>query len=300
MFGPPTSDVFLNGSGYQQVNFANGYLARNSNGYSFTAWPTTFAAWKTSYFNNANLYSGPSLVQNEGNNGDLALNYNWGTNQAPAPLQGVLYTSNWSVRWERSYTFAPGYYKFTLCSDDGLRLYLNNSAVINEWKTQPTTCYSYIAGYAANTTVPIKIEYSQGSGSAGLSFAVTTVTPTVVTKATDDGSAGTLSYALNAATTPGTLITFDSTITTITFVSGSKLPMTVSSGVNLLGRCGVNGPQVILDGTLNTSGNGLTLQGNNQVSGLSVKGFPLKQLALAPSARQVFFYCFKSAENNPA
>lgn len=292
-YGPPTSDEFQNGSGYGQVNFANGYIADSPTGFHYTAWPTSFAAWKTSYFNNANLYSGPSLVQNEGNAGDLSLSYNWGTNQGPAPLLGLPYPGNWSARWERTFTFAPGYYKFTLCGDDGLRLYLDGSMVINEWMAQPTTCYSYIAGYTASAAVPLKIEYSQGSGSAGLTFAVTTLTPTVVTKTSDDGSAGTLSNALNGS---GPLITFDSAITTITFVSGSNALPAVKAGVSLLGRCGANGPQITIDGSSYTGGNGLTLQGNNQVSGLAIKGFPGNQLVQAPLARQMFFYCFKSAE----
>jgi hypothetical protein len=293
-YGPPTSDEFQNLNNNWQVNFANGYFADSSAGIHYAAWPSSFTAWKTSYFNNASLYSGPSLVQDEGTAGSLNFSHDWGANLAPAPGQGLTFNNNWSARWERTYTFTPGYYRFTLCGDDGIRLYLGGNTVINQWKVQGGTCYDYTTGYTANTAVPIKIEYYQGSGGASISFSVTPVTSTVVTKTIDDGSAGTLSDVLSNAA-PYSLITFDNALTNITFATGSGALPAVKPGINLLGRCGPGGPQITIDGS-NVSGDGLTLQGSNRVSGLWVRRFPGKQLVTVLPGNQFTLGCLKTSK----
>ncbi|NWJ97113.1 MAG: C39 family peptidase [Chloroflexi bacterium] len=281
--GGPTSDEFVNPSGQSQVSFVNGYLVWQ-NGIISPAygWPTTFAYWKTQYFNNAVLSAGPTLVRNEtsvGSNG-LDFGYTWTANQAPLTNQGLTFADNWSIRKEQTTTLTPGAYRYTLCGDDGVRLYLNNVLVIDQWKVQTLTCYYSDQFYATTTSVPIKIDYYQGNGGAGLSFSVTRLS-WLITSSTDTGSlldratVGKLSNAFNMAVS-GQVITFDSTISKVT-VSG-VLPA-LNAGVILQGRCIAGKPAVTIEG-FGMSGlvDSLVLSGRNLVNGIQVAKFSGKQI----------------------
>jgi LysM repeat protein len=96
--------------------------------------PTTgYAQWKAEYFNNAMLAGQPSLTRN-----DAAINFNWGTGW-PTPK---LAADNFSVRWTRSLYFTAGTFRFTAAADDGLRLYVDNVFVIDQWHTASGTAYA--------------------------------------------------------------------------------------------------------------------------------------------------------------
>jgi len=93
---------------------------------------------------------------------DKEINFNWGGGGLP---QGVP-ENNFSVRWEGM--LAPtesGSYKIAFTADDGLRLWLNNKLVIDEWKNQNSTFY-YTINLEAGKKYPVKIEYYQGKGGA--------------------------------------------------------------------------------------------------------------------------------------
>ncbi|NWJ94407.1 MAG: cellulase family glycosylhydrolase [Chloroflexi bacterium] len=176
--GSPTSGEFINNAQQYQVNFSSGYVVWTAaTGAQVYVWPNNFTGWKTQYYNNAGLYSGPSLFKNEGNSVALNFDHNeWQAGLAPLPDQGLTFSDHWSARWERSYTITPGSYQFTLCGNDGVRLYLDGTMVIDEWRTQDYTCFSYPAlnyqVYSNSTTVSIRIEYYQDTGSARVSFAL--------------------------------------------------------------------------------------------------------------------------------
>ena len=80
--------------------------------------------WQASYWNNTSLSGSPVLQRSESN-----LDYNWGMG-SPGP--GV-YADGFSTRWTRYLDLEAGTYRFTATSDDGLRLYVDGSLLINEW-----------------------------------------------------------------------------------------------------------------------------------------------------------------------
>ncbi len=111
--------------------------------------PVTFVNWKGEYFNNATL-AAPALFLRD----DPAINFDWGLT---APIAGFN-ADNFSVRWTRDLSLNPGTYRFSVMSDDGVRLWVNNTLVIDEWQKQAD------AQFAANVTLPggstpIKLEY---------------------------------------------------------------------------------------------------------------------------------------------
>jgi hypothetical protein len=111
--------------------------------------PVTFNNWKGEYFNNSVLRA-PALFLRD----DPAINFDWGFN---APIAGFS-ADNFSVRWTRDLALNPGTYRFSVLSDDGVRLWVNNTLIIDEWQKQAD------ARFTADVTVPggptpVKVEY---------------------------------------------------------------------------------------------------------------------------------------------
>jgi hypothetical protein len=80
--------------------------------------------WQAAYWNNMSL-SGTPVLQRE----EPDLNYNWGTG-SPGP--GVN-ADGFSARWARYLDLPAGTYRFTTTSDDGLRLWVDGTLLIDEW-----------------------------------------------------------------------------------------------------------------------------------------------------------------------
>jgi single-stranded DNA-binding protein len=91
-----------------------------------TATPTSVAgAWRGEYFNNPSLIGAPVLVRS-----DLGIVFDWGKGSpsAQVPVDGF------SARWTRTLAFAEGLYRFHTLADDGIRVYVDGSLVIDEWR----------------------------------------------------------------------------------------------------------------------------------------------------------------------
>ncbi len=96
--------------------------------------PTAFPEWKGEYFNDINLGGTPLVVRN-----DPHLDFNWGLG-SPDPHVPA---DNFSVRWTRRVNFAGGSYLFEARTSDGVRIYLDNVLIMNEWRdTQGYPTYS--------------------------------------------------------------------------------------------------------------------------------------------------------------
>jgi len=113
-------------------------------------------AWLAQYYNNANLQGAPALTRYE--NG---INYFWG-NGSPDP---AVAPDNFSVRWTATLPFSAATYRFTLAGDDGVRLYIDNALVIDQWRIQPPTAYSIDVNLAAGLHT-LRVEYFEGTGAA--------------------------------------------------------------------------------------------------------------------------------------
>jgi hypothetical protein len=116
--------------------------------------------WKGEYFPNKTLSSPPVRVRDDG---DGFINFNWGGG-SPVPGCGVG-SDNFSVRWTRKIYFNSSTYHFTVTSDDGFRLFVDNRLVLDKWVDQPPTTYTAdVPLLARNHT--IKMEYYQATGQA--------------------------------------------------------------------------------------------------------------------------------------
>lgn len=107
-------------------------------------------------FNNQTLSGTPITNQVS------SVNYNWAS-AGPSGL-GI---DNFSARWSANIRIpSTGTYTFFASSDDGQRLYINNSLVIDNWVAQGTTTRQYVAPFTADQVISVRYEYFEISGDA--------------------------------------------------------------------------------------------------------------------------------------
>lgn len=113
----------------------------------------TFDHWQGSYFANPDLEGDPLLVRN-----DEEINFDWGRG-SPASLLPV---DNFSVRWRRRVSFEEGTYRFWAAADDGVRLYLDEEILIDDWRDSPAKRLEADATLAAGEYEVIVEYYERG------------------------------------------------------------------------------------------------------------------------------------------
>jgi hypothetical protein len=74
-------------------------------------------------------------------------------------------SDRFSVRWSRMVKFEPGRYRFHTQTDDGVRLWVDNRLLIDQWYDQALTTHSAAINLAGET--PIRMEYYENGGVAG-------------------------------------------------------------------------------------------------------------------------------------
>ncbi|MHB1296267.1 MAG: PA14 domain-containing protein [Anaerolineae bacterium] len=112
--------------------------------------------WRGEYYSNPDLAGNPTLIRN-----DVYIDMNWGTG-TPAPQ---IPADNFSARWSRSLSFDGGPYRFNALVDDGVRVYVDNQAVIDQWHESAQATYTgYLWPSAGNHTV--RVEYLEKGGNA--------------------------------------------------------------------------------------------------------------------------------------
>ncbi|HEU5294366.1 MAG TPA: PA14 domain-containing protein, partial [Burkholderiaceae bacterium] len=113
---------------------------------------------RASYYNSISLGGAVVLSRIE------AIDFNWGSG-SPAP--GVT-KDNFSVRWTGTIAAgASGSYRFQTVSDDGVRVWINGTQVINNWTNHAaTTNTSGTINLVAGQKYTIKVEYFEKGGNA--------------------------------------------------------------------------------------------------------------------------------------
>jgi hypothetical protein len=119
--------------------------------------PPKITGWRGEYYATADLSGGAIMVRD-----DKAIDLNW-SDTAP----GVGLPSDFfSVRWTRSAYFSPaGYYRFSVLVDDGIRMWIDDQLVLDEWHRSDSQSYLVDRQLAAGTHT-IKVEYYEHTGFA--------------------------------------------------------------------------------------------------------------------------------------
>ncbi|MDT4905172.1 MAG: beta-glucosidase [Pseudonocardiales bacterium] len=142
---------------YSQGNLgSSGYPTIDS---SYLTPPTgTGHGLQGQYFTNTTLSGTPAATQT-----DPQVNYHW-NGASPAP--GVPGT-NFSTKWTGTLTPpTTGTYTFGLTSDDGSRLFINGTQVIDNWRDQAANTQTAQVPLTAGQSVQVEIDYYQGGGDA--------------------------------------------------------------------------------------------------------------------------------------
>jgi hypothetical protein len=115
--------------------------------------------WRGEYFANRELQGDPVLVRNDG-----YVDFNWGEG-SPAPTIPV---NGFSARWARTRQFREGTFHFTITVDDGVRLWVDDTLLINEWHDGQATYAADL--HLTQGTHALRIEYYENLGGALIQF----------------------------------------------------------------------------------------------------------------------------------
>ncbi len=116
------------------------------------------------YYPNINLTSGTSDLKQV----DANINFDWGTGSP----DNYDRSDQFSIRWTgQVLALYDENYTFTTTSDDGVRLWVNGSLIIDEWNYQSATSYSGTIDLLAGQMYDIELEYFENRGDAVIRLA---------------------------------------------------------------------------------------------------------------------------------
>jgi uncharacterized protein YkwD/chitodextrinase len=174
--------------------------------------PPASGAFTGCYYSNTTLSGNPVLART-----DPQINFDWGFS-LPAP---AVPAGPYSVRWQGDFTFTAGTYTFTAMTSDGMRLYVDDTLVLNRWYDQPAYIYSVRQTMTAGTH-RITVEYYDNNGYAIAHLTWQNTTPatqppailsfTATPSALTAGQTATLSWSVNGTTS----ITIDNGVGVVT------------------------------------------------------------------------------------
>jgi hypothetical protein len=128
--------------------------------FAVTNAPPTFTDWRGDYFNTIDLSGPPALVRNDG-----SINFDWGLG-SPDPL---IRSDGFSARWTRRQFFNPGQYRIDITVDDGMRVFVDNQLVLNEWyEAPPRSRVAFVT--LTGGEHDLRVEYFESAGSAVARF----------------------------------------------------------------------------------------------------------------------------------
>jgi hypothetical protein len=96
---------------------------------------------------------------------DEEIDFDW-ESLRPAP---EVPRDNFSVRWTRTVAFSSGTYRFTVESDDGVRVWIDGGLVIDEWHDTVGETYSVQRSMSEGAHT-MRIEYYEHLGLAHIDF----------------------------------------------------------------------------------------------------------------------------------
>jgi glucose/arabinose dehydrogenase len=160
LFAPSTA-VAEDGTPLQFAGWSDGKKIRhmittpeNDTTYRATYQPSQ--PFTATYYDNTTFSGAPVLTRHDPN-----IDFVWGEG-SPDP---ALPQDGFSVRWTKTQHFGPGRYKFTAVADDGLRLYIDGTRVIDQWQGPANTEFTHVADLGEGKHT-IKMEHIERGGGA--------------------------------------------------------------------------------------------------------------------------------------
>ncbi len=120
----------------------------------------TSASWTGKYYNNQNLSGDPVLTRQ-----DAVIDFDWDSGSPDTSVTN----DSFSVTWTASVTFETGTYRFTAVADDGVRVYVDDTLVLEDWNVHPATTTVQDTELTAGIHT-VKVEYFEAGGEASISI----------------------------------------------------------------------------------------------------------------------------------
>ena len=119
--------------------------------------------WSAYYYDNRELRGDPVVIRNE-----ERINHNWQTG-SPDPL---IPRDRFSARWLRSVSVSAGTYRFTVTSDDGVRVWIDDTLILDEWDDHAAQTF-FVDHYLDTGEHLITVEYYENTGVAAMQLSWT-------------------------------------------------------------------------------------------------------------------------------
>jgi hypothetical protein len=129
-------------------------------------WPQRLRAqatvqWQADYWANTTLAGPPAATRTES-----TPDYNWGDG---APADTGLPSDRFSARWRTTLDLPAGRYEFVVQADDGVRLWVDDEQLINEWTVQSRE--QFVAQKTLDgAPVNVRLDYFENTGEALISL----------------------------------------------------------------------------------------------------------------------------------
>jgi uncharacterized protein YgiM (DUF1202 family) len=150
--------------------------------------------WLATYYNSRSLTGAPAAILS-----DIGPNHDWGQGSPVASVSN----DNFSARWTSTQTLSAGSYRITARADDGLRVYVNGTLLINEW--HDATASTYVADIALQTgTHTFTVDYYEAGGRAFIDFNLGLANTGNTGTGTASGTATVTAFRLNVREQPTT------------------------------------------------------------------------------------------------
>ncbi|MGC8119086.1 PA14 domain-containing protein [Marinobacter sp. VGCF2001] len=104
---------------------------------------------------------------------DTAINFSWNSGSPSAELPRDRFSVRWQGWFTPPHSEGSREYTFTTTTDDGVRLLVNGSVLIDQWKNQSPTSYTATASLDAETPVAVTMEYFEFGWGATAQLAIT-------------------------------------------------------------------------------------------------------------------------------
>ena len=216
---------------------------------SATSTPTvvpTSSSWAGKFYANTNLEGSPVLERS-----DSSVNFNWGTSSPASEVPA----DNFSATWSRTLDFGLGTYRFNATADDGVRVYVDGTLLIDEWHDATADTYTADVALSAGAHT-VRIDYYEGTGDANINVWWNSVTATSSTWSAEYYSTQDLSGGVTLARND-TAVNFDwgqnspdSSIPVDSFSARWTRALTFDAGTYEFQATMDDGMRVYIDGSL--------------------------------------------------
>jgi PKD repeat protein/uncharacterized protein YraI len=118
--------------------------------------PVPITGWQGEYYDNRDLQGQPVLVRD-----DPRIDFDWGTGSPDTELPA----DNFSARWTISRDLPAGTYRFSIWVDDGVRMWVDNQLIIDDWREGGARNVAADLNLARGTH-SARVEYFEATGAA--------------------------------------------------------------------------------------------------------------------------------------